>query len=404
MKKSEEESVTRIPITNQDILNSKTRRGLPAPVDYGKATTTEYVQALDNFHRVFGIRTGDHVVMLTDPLLDPRVVQAVQGLARARGASFASYMGESTRYVAVPDEAKALLERATFVVSTWFASVFDPFCINLRRKQGQRWVKITFFRNIDLWNMQQARFPVEIVGELVRATSRLYPDNGPFDMRITDRRGTDFRIPFTDAMRQRMKKDNRWRGHNFADEDGCYVHYIPTHGPNIYDPMMFGNDPDIKVGLSGTIRPQWAVGFDKPFDDPPTVEFSDDKVVAVHGDSEPAEILREFLIGGTLEELGCGHNPKAPRFDIYPAGPNSPGALHFGINGLKPSAYLRRVMPNWEEPHVHMDLVSYDCTVTAGNRTLIDEGFLMSLRDPVVIACAQRYGDAIELLEQFPVT
>ena len=395
--------MTHIPSKNADILNSKTRRGLPAPVDYGHTSTTEYIQALDNLHLVFGIRTGDHVVMLTDPLLDPRVVQAVQGLAKARGATFASYMGESTRYVAVPDEAKALLERATFVVSTWFASVFDPFCIGLRRNRGQRWVKITFFRNIDLWNTPQARFPVEIVGELVRATSRLYPDNGPFDLRITDRRGTDFRIPFTDAMRQRMKKDNRWRGRNFADEDGCYVHYIPTHGPNIYDPMMFGNDPDIKVGLSGTIRPQWAVGFDKPFDDPPAVEFRDDRVVAVHGDSDAADILREFLIGGTLEELGCGHNPKAPRFDIYPAGPNSPGALHFGINGPRPSAYLRRVMPNWEEPHVHLDLVSYDCTVTAGNRTLIDDGYLMSLRDPEVIACAQRYGDPIELLEQFPV-
>jgi hypothetical protein len=128
--------VTHIPSKNADILNSKTRRGLPAPVDYGHTSTTEYIQALDNFHRVFGIRTGDHVVMLTDPLLDPRVVQAVQGLAKARGATFASYMGESTRYVAVPDEAKALLERATFVVSTWFASVFDPFCIGLRRNRG----------------------------------------------------------------------------------------------------------------------------------------------------------------------------------------------------------------------------------------------------------------------------
>jgi hypothetical protein len=397
-----EETMKSIPISNEAILRSKTRRGTPAAIDFPKATTTEYIQALDNFHRVFGIRTGDHVVMLTDPLLDPRVVQAVQGLAKARGATFISYMGESTRYVTVPDEAKALLERATFVVSTWFASVFDPFCQALRRKKGQRWVKITFFRNIDLWNTPQARFPVEIVGELVRATSRLYPDNGPFDLRITDRRGTDFRVPFTDDMRQRMKRDNRWRGRNCADEDGCYVHYIATHGPNIYDPMMFGNDPDMKVGINGVIRPQWAVGFDKPFDDPPAVEFRDDRVVAVHGESEAADILREFLIGGTLEELGCGHNPKAPRFDIYPAGPNSPGALHFGINGLKESAYLRRTMPNWEEPHVHMDLVSYDCTVTAGNRTLIDDGYLMSLSDPEVIACAKQYGDPLELLEQFP--
>lgn len=393
----------RIPNSNDDILNSSTRRGLPRDVDYGKASVTEYVQAVDNFHRVFGIQPGDHVVMLTDPLLDQRVVQAVQGLAKARGASFISYMGESTRNVAVPDEARALLERADFVVSTWFASVFDPFCINLRKKMGQRWVKITFFRNLDLWNTPQARFPVEIVGELIRGTSRLYPETGPFDLHFTDPRGTNFTVPFSAEMRERMKKDNRWRGHNFADEDGCYVHYMPTHGPNLYDPIMFGHDPDYKIGLSGTIYAQWGVGFDKPFDEPPGVEFADDKVVAVHGDSEEADVLRDFLVGGTLEELGCGHNPKAPRFDIYPAGPNSPGALHFGINGVKESEYLRRAMPNWEEPHVHMDLVTYDSTVTAGNKVLINDGFLQSLRDPKVIEVASRYGDPVELLEEFPV-
>ena len=60
-------------------------------------------------------------------------------------------------------------------------------------------------------------------------------------------------------------------------------------------------------------------------------------------------------------------------------------------------------MPNWEEPHVHMDLVSFDATVKAGNRTLIDEGFLMSLRDPKVIEVASKYGDPVELLEEFPV-
>lgn len=393
----------RIPNTVEDILKSPTARALPREVDYGKASVTEYVQAVDNFHHVFGIQPGDHVVMLTDPLLDPRVVNAVQGLAKARGATFISYMGESTRYVAVPEEAKALLERADFVVSTWFASVFDPFCINLRKNKGQRWVKITFFRNLDLWNTPQASFPVEIVGELIRGTSRLYPQNGPFDMHITDPRGTNFTVPFSAEMRERMKKDNRWRGHNFADEDGCYVHYMATHGPNIYDPIMYGHDPDYKVGINGIIYPQWAVGFEKPFETPPGVEFADDRVVAVHGDSEEADILRDFIVGGTLEELGCGHNPKAPRFDIYPAGPNSPGSLHFGINGLKESEYLRRVMPNWEEPHVHMDLVTFDATVTAGNNVLINDGFLQSLRDPKVIECAARYGDPVELLEEFPV-
>jgi hypothetical protein len=70
---------------------------------------------------------------------------------------------------------------------------------------------------------------------------------------------------------------------------------------------------------------------------------------------------------------------------------------------LKPSDYLRRVMPNWEEPHIHMDLVSYDATVTAGNGTMVEDGYLVSLRDPQVLAAAERYGDPVELLEGYPV-
>jgi hypothetical protein len=391
----------RIPNSVADILKSPTRRGLPRTIDYPQADIASYTQALDNFHRTFGIRAGDHVVMLTDPLLDPRVIQAIYGLAKARGATFASYMGTSTQLAIVPEEAKPVIERATFVVSTWFASVIDQYCIGLRRTKGQRWVKITFFRNYDLLHTPQARFPLEVLSEIIQATSRLYPDDGDFDLRFSDRRGTDLKIPFTAAMRGRMKANNRWRGHNYADEDGCYVHYLPTHGPNLWEPYMAGHD--VTVGITGIVYPQWAVGFDKPFEEKLGVEFKDDRVVAVHGHSDEAEILRDFIIGGTFEELGCGHNPKAPRFDIYPAGPNSPGALHFGINALKPSDYLRRVMPNWEEPHIHMDLVSFDATVTAGNRTVIDDGFLMSLRDPRVIEVASQYGDPIELLETFPV-
>src|SRR5208282_3425751 len=107
-------------------------------------------------------------------------------------------------------------------VSTWFASVCDPFCIGLRRDKGQRWIKITFFRNWDLLNTPQARFPIDLLGEIIRASSRLYPDAGEFDLRFSDERGTNLKIKFTEAMRRHMKADNRWRGHNFGDEDGCY--------------------------------------------------------------------------------------------------------------------------------------------------------------------------------------
>ncbi|HZT50502.1 MAG TPA: hypothetical protein VFA22_01130 [Stellaceae bacterium] len=393
----------RIPNSVADILKSRTARGLPRPVDYGTADVASHVQGNDNFHRVFAIRPGEHVVMLTDPLIDPRVVQAVYGLARARGATFASYMGPSTRLMEVPDEARKLVERADFVVSSWFASVIDPFCINLRRDKGQRWIKITFFRNLDLLQTPQARFPLEILGEIIRASSRAYPDQGAFDLRFTDARGSNVVVKFTEEMRRVMKADNRWRGHNIADEPGCYIHFLPTHGPNLYEVKMVGGaHTNPYMPVNGVLYPQWAVGFEKPFEEKIGVEFKDGRVAAIHGNSEEAHILR-FIIGGELEELGCGHNPKAPRFDIYPAGPNSPGALHFGVNALKPSDYLQRIMPNWEEPHVHMDLVTFDSTVTAGNRLVIEEGFLQALRDPAVVETASRYGDPTELLESFPV-
>ena len=60
--------------------------GLPTPLHAGVTQTKHFFQALDNFTRVFAIRPGDRVLMLVDSLLDARVIDAVTGLARARGA------------------------------------------------------------------------------------------------------------------------------------------------------------------------------------------------------------------------------------------------------------------------------------------------------------------------------
>ena len=130
--------------------------------------------------------------------------------------------------------------------------------------------------------------------------------------------------------------------------------------------------------------------------------FEDDRIARVEGNSKDAEILRDMLVGGQLIELGCGFNPKAPRTGIYPAGSNSPGALHWGIELAKPCDYIKKTMPLWEEPPVHMDLISLNATVTAGNNSLIEDGFLMALRDPDVVAAASKYGEPVELLEAWP--
>ena len=103
--------------------------GLPVPVAANLTETKYFFQALDNFTRVMAIRAGDRVLMLADPLLDPRVIDAVIGIAKSRGATVRVYMEPSTQVTAVPEEVHAMLRKATFVVSTWFCSILDPLCM-----------------------------------------------------------------------------------------------------------------------------------------------------------------------------------------------------------------------------------------------------------------------------------
>ncbi|RYX94701.1 MAG: hypothetical protein EOO28_13885 [Comamonadaceae bacterium] len=373
--------------------------GMPTPLLPSLTQTKNFFQALDNFSRVFAIRPGDEVLFLADPLLDPRVIDAVIGIARSRGAQVRIYMEPTTQVTEIPPLIHGLLKKATFVVSTWFCSILDPLCIQLRR-EGQRWVKITYFRDLDLLHTPQARFPIDVIGEIIRATAERYPKDQPFDLRFTDERGSDFRIGFTAQMRDNQLATNRWRGKMTAEEDGCYVHYLATHGPNLWDHNSVKNDMSARFDMSGVLYPQWAVGFERPFNEKIGVFFEGEYVSSVSGESAEARILREMLVGGRMiEGGGCGFNPKAPRHTVYPAGSNAPGALHFGIDLAKPSEYIRRVLPDWEEPPVHMDLITLDSTVTAGDAMLVDKGFLCALRDERVVEAASRFGDPIELLE-----
>jgi hypothetical protein len=378
---------------------------LPPENKLETALTEQYFQALDNMTRVFAIRPDDSVLFLSDPLIDPRVFHAIAGIAKSRGVKPELYMSNKWNSGVFPEELKPVYEKASFVVSTWFASIGDPYCLKVRRDTGQRTVKMTYFRNIDALKSPQARFPVELVGEITRATRDMYPKAEKFDLKITDKRGTDWVARFTPEMRENMLGSNRWRGQMTAEEPGAYVHWLPTHGPNVYDRTTLGaksNRGETRNDVNGTFYPQWAVGFPKPFDEKIGVVFKDDRIVDVRGKSSDAEVLRDMLVGGVLVELGCGFNPKAPRRNVYPAGSNSPGALHWGIELPKPCDYIRRMMPNWEEPPIHMDLISLDSTVTAGNTVLIEEGFLTSLRSDQVRSMAKQYGEPVDLLEAWP--
>ncbi|HSR55145.1 MAG TPA: hypothetical protein VLN73_02815, partial [Alphaproteobacteria bacterium] len=62
------------PPSRADILASATASAMP-PADALPGTQLRNrFQAMDNMARVFAIRPGERVVLLTDPLLDRRVV------------------------------------------------------------------------------------------------------------------------------------------------------------------------------------------------------------------------------------------------------------------------------------------------------------------------------------------
>ncbi|CAN5525514.1 hypothetical protein BH09PSE5_BH09PSE5_50530 [soil metagenome] len=374
-------------------------KGMPSKAKLPSTEIEHFYQAVSNFVHTFDFKPTDTLVFLADKLLDQRVISAITGLAAARGIKPTMVMTHTTNLLEIPEEVKPILETATFVVSTWFCSVLDPYCVALRRDKGQRWVKITFFRNLDLLETEQARFPTELVGELVRATAARFPRGVDCPMTFTDSRGSDLVIPMTAAMVDANLETNRWRGEVFASSAGAYVHYLPTHGPNLYDGY---SDPNLVAPTSGWLYPQWAVGFENPFAERIGVRFENNAVAEVSGTSPEAAIMRDMLIGGQLIELGCGFNPKWPRHLIYPAGSNSPGALHFGIDLVAPADYLKKTMPNWEEPPVHVDMVTFDSTVEIGSVRLITNGFLEALRDEAVIAMASRYGEPVDLLQNWP--
>ena len=247
--------------------------------------TELHFHAISNFVRTFAFKPDDRLVFLTDRLLDPRVVAAITGLAAAQGVKAVEVKMPTTGMMEIPDAVKPILEQATFVVSSWFCSAWHPYCIDLRRRLGQRWVKITFFRNLDLLHTPQARFPTEIVGELIRRTAARFPRGVDYKLQFTDRRGSDLTIPLTARMTDRNLDTNRWRGENFATSPGAYVHYLPTHGPNLYEPGPMLDDPTQHhtVAVTGTIYPQWAVGFEKPFAERIGVRFEHNSVVEVTG-------------------------------------------------------------------------------------------------------------------------
>lgn len=135
------------------------------------------------------------MLLLVDRDLDPRVTELVWDLAAARGAEVRAYVGPTPGINTLPDEVRPIAKWATFVVSTWYSSIGHPVFQALRRDKGQRWVKITYFRDFDDLSSEMAAFPLDVLELLIRKTAAMIPRGVPLTLAITNARGTPLRRP-----------------------------------------------------------------------------------------------------------------------------------------------------------------------------------------------------------------
>jgi hypothetical protein len=360
--------------------------------------------ALDNFSRVFAIRPDDRVLLLMDRGIDPQVPAYIAAFARGRGAAVQSLTvehsgnpsGANAVSVDIPAEVEPILGWATFVVSTWFSSIVHPLPRRLRSVAGQRWVKITQFRDLDCLRSDAAAYPLDVISELLRQTAACYPVGNAALIQISDSRGTQVEIRMAPEHVSALLGQSRWRGEVTAEAPGCYVHYLPTHGPNLVDEAACGGSIE---HVDGVVHPQYCVGLEGRLDPSTSIEFRDNVVVGVDGGREDCRVLETMLANSRLVELGCGFNPGWPRRQIYPAGSNAPGALHFGMDLDHEDDFIKRTLPDWPEPPVHMDVAIHDADVSINDKPIVANGRLLALDNAAVRTLASRYGDPVRLLD-----
>ncbi|MBT7897905.1 MAG: hypothetical protein HN565_03890, partial [Rhodospirillales bacterium] len=123
-----------VPPSLDDIRTSHTATAMPPENILPSLALRNRFQAMENLSKVFAIREGENVLFLTDPLLDRRVVDAISGIAAARGATVREFMAPTTQLTDCPDEARALVEQADFVIGSWYASVNAPLFVKLRKE------------------------------------------------------------------------------------------------------------------------------------------------------------------------------------------------------------------------------------------------------------------------------
>jgi hypothetical protein len=325
------------------------------------------------------VSSGERVLILTEHIVDPVVIQAT--------AAAAAYCGADVHILSVPAYSAggwdrevpsplvpAIYPEADVVVSfAWWPEVHSgPLFFGIVFQNRARMVSVSQTATAAAF-ITAARFPAELYFAIARnAHGRLA---GCKELRITTDQGTD--VTVFDLGRIDV-------------DDGP----LQPHG---WRPWPFGGINFNPARTDGVlvIEESTVTGF---VDDAVRIELKDNVVVSIEG-GEAARQLRTFSPDGFyVRHAVLGLNPKArvARATQFEREKHA-GIFYLGLDGLV-DGEQNRMRPGF----AHCDCLFVRPSVFADGEPLVDHGRLLLLEDADIRAIAGRFGPPEILLDASP--
>jgi hypothetical protein len=356
----------------------------------------DLIAAVNQTMRIAHVQSGDKVVFIADRGVDMGVAHAVWGGVNSRGAHFHLCMVEEPTIWSVPELFEETVSKADIVFHCWPGGN-GALARKLRKEKGQRWISMTYARDLDTFISQATLFPIELMAMLITKTFQRIDKGRDVLVRITDPKGTDLAFPISTKELAMMRKIPFWQGKLIADYPGARSTIPLTHGPNIFHSGMgmaarSANGiviPDSIAGFHGA----YSGGFgDSAFAQPVKLHFENGKCSLVEGGWE-AQVVDGLIqgMGRELNEVGLGFNPKFPTDSgkiTGMAGSNHAGAVHIAVG--VPGAALGSAE--------HVDACLFQATLKVDDDIIIDRGRLTVIDDEEIRTMAKEYGDPNTIL------
>jgi hypothetical protein len=248
--------------------------------------------------KVGAVREGERVGFICDLRVEPEVVYALLEAARELGAEPFLCMVARGRGYGPPDEFVEAIKTANVLYFSW--EMANSLVIReLRQKQGVRCVGFPHCRTAAFLSDEAVRFPLDLLSALYPKTWEVFCCNKDVEVKITDPKGTDFKVLLTQQnIAAKFSVDRKYKGKIVADEPGTVSHLPVGHGPNFIIPSEPLNETsegvirlDAITAAPGVYR-GWS--GDAAYQDPVTCHIERGRVIEIKGGRE-ADIFRRIM-------------------------------------------------------------------------------------------------------------